>query len=502
MSETAVGAFASPHTKAWSKPDSWVALLVLSQLVVWTMVPWLLSISLPLDVVQDGLAWGHEWQWGYYKHPPLPPWTVEVFFNLFGDIGPFLLSQICVGLTFALVYKIGRELMPRREAAIGTVLLVGVFYFSVPTPEFNHNVAQLPVWAAMTLAYVKVLKTRALRWWIALGLFTGLGMMTKYSSAVLLATMLLHAATTPTARTVFRSPGPYLAAMVATIVLVPHLYWVIQHNYTTIGFFVARAGRAQNIWQDGLAPVNFLAAQMLDIAPAIVIAGFAGLLSLRCFPRDLGNENLRLLVFLGLGPALLTAAFSLVTGFGLRTMWAMPMWNLTGLLLVQAFCARWEKVSLRRLAAATTLVFAAMPLAYAIDTAVGPAILRLPSRTQWPDREIANRLASDWSLMTHKPLRIATGDTWISSLIAMRQAPRPSVWINGSYREAPWITPARVSGAGALVVWQIGRHGEAPPSNLASLPGFRRGGVERFGWPRSPKEKPIQIGWGIVPPSR
>ncbi len=140
-----------------------LAILVCSQIVIWTAVPRLLAISLPLDVVSDGLGWGHEWQWGYYKHPPLPSWAVEFFFDLFGDTGPFLLSQLAIGATYGLVFLIGREMMPPRQALAGTLLLVGVYYFSIPTPEFNHNVAQMPVWAAATFAYCKTLKTRRLR---------------------------------------------------------------------------------------------------------------------------------------------------------------------------------------------------------------------------------------------------------------------------------------------------------------------------------------------------
>src|SRR5215469_9198868 len=77
-----------------AEPLYWLALLIAAQLVFWTFIPLMLATSLPLDVVSDGLSWGHEWQWGYYKHPPLPSWTVELFFEWLGDAGPFLLSQI------------------------------------------------------------------------------------------------------------------------------------------------------------------------------------------------------------------------------------------------------------------------------------------------------------------------------------------------------------------------------------------------------------------------
>src|SRR5579864_2936704 len=164
-----------------TNPDAdfsrWLALLISAQLVAWTVLPWLFARSLPLDVVSDGLAWGHEWQWGYYKHPPLPSWTVEAFFDVFGDIGPFLLSQFCIALTYIFVFVLGREIMGARRAAVGTLLLVGVYYFSVPTPEFNHNVAQMPVWAAACLCYYRAWKRDTMRWWIALGAVAGVGLL-------------------------------------------------------------------------------------------------------------------------------------------------------------------------------------------------------------------------------------------------------------------------------------------------------------------------------------
>ena len=37
--------------------------------ITWSILPSLLASSVPLDV-SEGINWGSEWQWGYYKHPP------------------------------------------------------------------------------------------------------------------------------------------------------------------------------------------------------------------------------------------------------------------------------------------------------------------------------------------------------------------------------------------------------------------------------------------------
>src|SRR5690242_11826275 len=49
---------------------------VLLHLIVWTALPAFLTHTLPQDVL-EGLAWGQEWQLGYFKHPPLQAWLLE-----------------------------------------------------------------------------------------------------------------------------------------------------------------------------------------------------------------------------------------------------------------------------------------------------------------------------------------------------------------------------------------------------------------------------------------
>ena len=69
-------------------------------LVVWTLVPALVSWNLQLDLV-EGLALGKEWQLGYWKHPPLPWWVTDLAYRLTGQLdvvyvlGP-LAAVICL----------------------------------------------------------------------------------------------------------------------------------------------------------------------------------------------------------------------------------------------------------------------------------------------------------------------------------------------------------------------------------------------------------------------
>src|ERR1700722_12569553 len=54
-----------PSLNDWLQAHPLRALLAFvgAQILIWTLVPWALGWSLPLDVVCEGLSWGREWQW-------------------------------------------------------------------------------------------------------------------------------------------------------------------------------------------------------------------------------------------------------------------------------------------------------------------------------------------------------------------------------------------------------------------------------------------------------
>ena len=79
-------------------------------LIMWTLVPSLSNINLPLDTI-EALAWGNEVQLGYTKHPPLSAWFVEFFYQIFGnnDWAYYFLSQIFVVLSFVIIFKLSED---------------------------------------------------------------------------------------------------------------------------------------------------------------------------------------------------------------------------------------------------------------------------------------------------------------------------------------------------------------------------------------------------------
>ena len=131
---------------------------------------------------------------------------------------------------------------------------------------------------------------------------------------------------------------------------------------------------------------------------------------------------------------------------------------------------------------------------------LGPELETRPSRIEWPDRDIAQTFGAAWRQQVHQPLRIVASDGWLGGLVAMRSAPRPSVWINADYAKAPWITPQAVARDGVLVLWRV-RPGQAVPPALAALKGIRILGQKSFTWPDTPGAEPLKIGYAVLPPA-
>ena len=57
-----------------------IFLFLLSHLILWTFIPAITNINLPLDTI-EALAWAINLDWVFNKHPPLSAATVEVFLN-------------------------------------------------------------------------------------------------------------------------------------------------------------------------------------------------------------------------------------------------------------------------------------------------------------------------------------------------------------------------------------------------------------------------------------
>lgn len=480
-------------------PGTVLLFLLLLQALVWVLLPWWSSYSLPLDVV-EGLFWGQEWQWGYYKHPPLPAWLLQLSWLGLGDLGPFVLSQLTILSTLLFVWLLGRRLFDAQRALLGSVLLLGVYYFIWPTPEYNHNIAQMPLWAAAVYCFHRALERGHYRDWAWLGLCAGLAMLTKYVVVMLLASMFLYLLLERTQRRHLVTPQLWLGVLVLVLVISPHLLWLYQHDFMPLTYAQQRSDAATGLAAHVVGPLKFLLVQALDHLPLLLILLAAGLLVGRYWSVDASDRSARRFLWtLGLGPACLTALGAAITGAGLRDMWGTPMWNLSGLLVVAYLQFPLSQACWTRLLRVLAIYLCVLALVYGLVNAVLPSFKNKVSRTGWPDREMAHELEQVWQ-QQHSgcAVRVVAGEYWLAGLLSLRMNGRPSVLIEGELQFSPWLTEQRLREQGVLWVWR--GSAEAMPAALRRHGEPDAQGELQLAWPRNQRPSPLQLGWAIQAP--
>ena len=142
-------------------------------------------------------------------------------------IGVYLLSQLCVVVTYWAVFTLGRRIVGAAHAAMAILLMAGISVFTVPTLEFGPAVLAMPLTALTLLFGYRALADNQRGDWIAVGVALGLLLLTTYAGLILLALMALFVVATARGRSRLGSLGPWLAAIIVIVVIsFPHLFWL------------------------------------------------------------------------------------------------------------------------------------------------------------------------------------------------------------------------------------------------------------------------------------
>jgi 4-amino-4-deoxy-L-arabinose transferase-like glycosyltransferase len=429
------------------KPEQILAAFIGFQLCLLTLLPYAISSAPPVDV-SEGWIWAPHWLLGTYKHPPMPAWLLEIMHAVVPDplLGPYLLAQLCVALTYVFVYSLGRLFMGPISAAAGTLLLAGSYYFTVPSIQFNHNILQLPFWSGLILILAH-LRIKPASWglWLALGAVGGAGLYAKYSVAVLLAVFVLVILTERPLRDQLFTPRPYAAALLAALIVAPEAWFLLTSDLEAFHYAVSRAQQVASPF----GPVRFLGAQILNNAPMLLLLALAWPRSLLSAPTaTLPARDMTFLRVVTLGPVLLTVAIALVLGLGLREKWAIPMFTPLGLLVVAEVGHEWSTRGVRRLALLST---AAVILGGVVI--VTQAEWRAKGRVaemRWPMRELAAKADALWREREGTTLRIVGGDMWLVGLVAAGSPEPPAAILGASLSHSPWLSDADVKANGVL----------------------------------------------------
>ncbi|WP_319533715.1 glycosyltransferase family 39 protein [uncultured Cohaesibacter sp.] len=481
----------------------------LFHLVFWTLVPALTYGNLPLDVIEL-VTWGHEWQLGYFKHPPMPSWLLEGATLLFGSAEwpAYLLSQLSIVTAFWVIWRLGREVMGDVAALIAVLLTSLIYFYNFPTPEFNHNVLQIPIWALMGLAAWWAFTGDRLRDWLLLGVLVGLAVYVKYSMAVFVIVLFAFLIVEPSLRRRLLSKGLWLAALLAVIIATPHLVWLVQSDFISLAYASDRSKHLVGVLSRVAGPVEFLLTQLAHHGGLILVLLLGGaflpfgrghLTEAVSFRAD-GRLFRRFILWIALMPVLFTALLSGIAGTAMRPMWATPMFSFTALAVLALAKTAFYKERFRWMAIGWAVLYVGVLIAVASMGLFGSHFTRKPLRMDWPGKEMASHFGQLWQDQTGAHLRFVGGDAWLAGNVSFYAEARPSLVHLDDMAKSPWVSRTDVDCSGVLILWSQKDGGEPTmPTNLAvAQDRITAKGVEPFVW--KVQDRPFQIGWAIEAP--
>jgi len=388
-------------------------------LIIWTAIPTFTNNNLPLDTI-EALAWGSNLDWGFNKHPPMSAFLVEIFYQIFGvqDWAYYLLSQICVIVSFFVVFKFAEDFFENKVFCLLSVLLLeGIYFYNFTTPEFNVNVCLMPFWSLTVLYLWKGFKDNKIIDWLLVGLFAGFGFLSKYLFIYLGLTMdifLIYM--------IYKKKIDFkclVSIIPFLIVLLPHLIWLTENNYITITYGFHRTGAEDpNILNHIKHPLIFLGKQIGILIPFFLM--FLFLNSKLKTKFNFSDNKLLFLLAINIIPISLVFLTSMIMGVKIRTMWMTPFYLFFGVLVIYIFQSQINLNKLKGFTTAFIILFIFSPFAYAYVS-----ITETNKRTDYGGKQIAEEIETIWKTKYASEIDLVIGDEWYGGNFSYHLSSRP-----------------------------------------------------------------------------
>jgi len=331
---------------------------------------------------------GYYWIWSrhlslsYLDHPPLVAWLGALVTSAARTEWLLRIPAMLATLATTLfLYLMGRDLFSEQVGIRAAALHLAVPVFALQAVHAIPDPLLYAWWTAGLWTFWHAVHGNRRMWW-GCGLALGFGVLSKYPMIVLLVAWLV-VLVWPRYRSVWRTSGPYLAGLLAIVLVTPVIVWNAQHGWASLRFWFHAGG-------SGGPPAGGPRGWGV-LGDAVVQFGYGGPLLFpllvwslwRSWRLGRADERFAYLALAGMPTLLLVVAGNLVGVEGPN--WPAPAY-LAG---VVALGALWPG----RIARAALGSSLALALVVAV---LIPAIPRLPPSVRWDElygwREVTREL--------------------------------------------------------------------------------------------------------------
>jgi len=176
--------------------------------------------------------------WCYVVYPPLTAWLARAELVAFGPslMGYRLLPALSVGLVSVLAGLIARSMGAGRRAMVVAAVASGIMGPVAFAGCFlSYMSFDLLWWVLAAWAVVELIRTQNPRWWLAVGVAFGLGLLTKYTILAFAAGLLIGMLFTSNRRW-FRSGWFWAGVAISLLFALPVVLWQFQHHFVALAW--------------------------------------------------------------------------------------------------------------------------------------------------------------------------------------------------------------------------------------------------------------------------
>jgi Dolichyl-phosphate-mannose-protein mannosyltransferase len=492
-----------------ARPQLVFWLAVLAQAALWVVVPSLLYSAPPGDLAHL-LAVAHDPPVRPDVGPPLAYWLADVAFRTAGMFGIYLLAQVCVVVAFYCVFALGRAMVGPTHAVMAVLLMVGIFTFGVPTPEFGPAILTMPLWAATMLFYWRaVTEKRRVSWLAFAAAAAGLLITTAYA-LIFVAVLIVFTIASRRGRTAAQTFEAWIAwAAVAGMIyvhfeLLTRAGFAVKPVIERLRIAGAAAGNAEAWFK--LVGALFLAHAGLIVLVALAFGWPRTRLSATPAPaiarRPVTSPVINFVKVFAFGPVLLTTIVVVLADLHLSVVDVAPLLLLSGLAVIVFAGDSIELHHQRNLGMAWAGLLLAPAVLVPIAILVLPWAIGTELKVAQPASAMGKFFAESFARRTGRPLTIVGGDQHIAELVAIGAPSGPQVYFEIKPAPESRITADAVRRNGAVIVWQSPDTNPTPPPDIQErFPDLTPEVPHAFARPVRGRLPPLLIGWGVIRPA-